>query len=251
MHHFEQFRLFVFPPNSALTSLPQLPASIFVVIPRKLPYVWAITEEETQMRLIRTVIATPLVVSLAFLGYAWGVPWPDAARTTGEPMKSHEASSVAQQDQAKPPKETPFPKETPPPKQASPPKQAPPPPRETPEARPPKTEKEQQKKQKEKSKQEQKQQKQPSGKSARIPDNQLKAHFGRPHTFAAKQVITTTTIVPNQTQFVYVGYTFIFVDPWPTDWLLTDDCYIDYVDDEYFLLDVFHPGIRVALIIAG
>jgi YD repeat-containing protein len=25
------------------------------------------------------------------------------------------------------------------------------------------------------------------------------------------------TIVPNQTQFVYAGYTFIFLDPWPAD----------------------------------
>jgi outer membrane biosynthesis protein TonB len=91
----------------------------------------------------------------------------------------------------------------------------------------------------------------PAGKSAHIPDPQLKAHFGKPHTFAVNRVVTTTTIVPNQTQFVYAGYTFIFLDPWPSDWLFTDDCYIDYVDDEYFLFDVFHPGIRVALFVVG
>lgn len=91
----------------------------------------------------------------------------------------------------------------------------------------------------------------PAGRSAHIPDPQFKAHFGRPHTFAVKRVITTTTIVPNQTQFVYAGYTFIFLDPWPVDWLVTDECYIDYVDDEYFLFDVFHPGVRVALFVIG
>ncbi len=161
------------------------------------------------MRPIRTVIATLLVVSLASLAYAW-MRGRDTARTPGESMKSYEASSAAQQEQS--------------------------------------TEKEQQKKQKEQSKQEQKQQKHPAGKSARIPDDQFRAHFGRPHTFAVRQVIPTTTVIPNQTRFVYLGYTFIFVDPWPADWLLADDCYIDYIDDEYFLFDAFHPGIRVALI---
>ena len=145
------------------------------------------------------------------------------------------------------------------------------PPKETPKAKPPKAEKqdaapmqqekgvkEQQKKAHEQSKQESKEPKQlggkneqPAARSARIPDRDFKAHFGKPHTFKAQQVIATTEIVPNQTRFVYVGYTFVFVDPWPSDWLLTDDCYIDYVDGEYFLLDPFHPGIQVALLVVG
>ena len=62
-------------------------------------------------------------------------------------------------------------------------------------------------------------------------------------------MITTTTVVPNQTQFVYAGYTFIFLDPWPAAWLFTDECYIEYVENEYFLFDVFHPGVRVALFV--
>lgn len=91
----------------------------------------------------------------------------------------------------------------------------------------------------------------PSGKSAHIPDSKFKAHFGRPHSFRANQVIQQTTVVAGQTQFVYSGYTFIFLDPWPAEWLWTDDCYIDYVDDDYFLFDAFHPGIRIALFVAG
>jgi len=134
----------------------------------------------------------------------------------------------------------PRPKETP---EAKPPKAE--------ESKPPKAEKDQQKIQKEQSKEQQKPQRQPAGKGARIPDDQFKAHFGQPHRFTANRVITTTAIVPNQTQFVYFGYTFIFVDPWPAGWLLTDDCFIDFIDDEYFLFDPLHPGIRVALIIAG
>jgi hypothetical protein len=91
----------------------------------------------------------------------------------------------------------------------------------------------------------------PAGKSAHIPDPKFKASFGRQHTFAVKQVITTTTIVPGQTQFVMSGFTFIILDPWPAAWFFTDDCFIDFVDDEYFLFDVFHPGFRVALFVVG
>lgn len=90
-----------------------------------------------------------------------------------------------------------------------------------------------------------------NGKGAHIPDAKFKASFGRPHSFTINRVITQTTIVPRQTQFIFSGYTFVFLDPWPSAWLLTDDCYIDYVDDEYFLFDVVHPGIRVALFVVG
>jgi hypothetical protein len=132
----------------------------------------------------------------------------------------------------------------------------------TPEVKPPKAEtqqpvpkqqakpdKEQPNKDKKQSKEERKEQKQTAGKGARIPDRDFKAHFGKAHTFKAQQVITTTAIVPHETRFMYSGYTFMFVDPWPAGWLLTDDCYIDDLDGEYFLLDPFHPGIQVALIV--
>ena len=91
----------------------------------------------------------------------------------------------------------------------------------------------------------------PSGKSAHIPDPKFKANFGRQHGFKANRVINQTTIVVGQTQFVYSGYTFIFLDPWPAEWLFTDDCYIDYVDGDYFLFDAFHPGIQIALFVVG
>ena len=91
----------------------------------------------------------------------------------------------------------------------------------------------------------------PSGKSAHIPDPKFKASFGRQHTFKVNRIINTTTIVPGQTQFVVSGFTFIVLDPWPAEWLFTDDVFIDFVDDDYFLFDVFHPGIRVALFVVG
>jgi len=89
------------------------------------------------------------------------------------------------------------------------------------------------------------------GKSAHIPDSQFKAKFGHQHSFTVNRVVTQTTIVPNQTQFVYGGYTFVFLDPWPAAWLFTDDCYIDYVDDQYFLFNPLHPEIRVSLLVVG
>jgi hypothetical protein len=128
------------------------------------------------------------------------------------------------------------------------------PPKHPPETKPPKSEKQQvPHASKEQPKPSQKQQRtstpqskaRPAGKSVHIPDPQFRANFGRPHKFTANRVITTTTVIPNQTQFVYQGYTFIFVDPWPADWLFTDDCYVDYADDEYFLVDILHRGIRV------
>ena len=83
-----------------------------------------------------------------------------------------------------------------------------------------------------------------SGKGGHIPDDKFRAHFGRSHTFTAK-----TVIVQGQPQFQYGGYSFQLVDVWPVDWAYTDECYIDYIDGEYFLFDVLHPGIRVAVFV--
>ena len=84
----------------------------------------------------------------------------------------------------------------------------------------------------------------PAGKGGHIPDDKFRAHFGRSHAFTAK-----TVIVSNQRQFQYSGYTFEFVDPWPQGWAYTDECYIDYIDGEYFLFDVLHPGVRIAVFV--
>lgn len=84
-------------------------------------------------------------------------------------------------------------------------------------------------------------------KSARIPDEKFRANFGRQHTFTTTTVIQTRTIVPGQTRFVYSGYNFIILEPWPTGWVMTDMCYIDFIDGEYFLVDVVHPEFRIGL----
>lgn len=87
---------------------------------------------------------------------------------------------------------------------------------------------------------------QSKGKGGHIPDDKFRANFGKQHTFA----IGRPTVVNNQTTFQYGGYSFQLVDAWPTGWAYTDDCYIDYIDGEYFLFDVLHPGVRIALFVA-
>jgi hypothetical protein len=82
------------------------------------------------------------------------------------------------------------------------------------------------------------------GKGGHIPDKDFHAHFGRSHTFTAK-----TVIVSGQPQFQYGGYSFQLVEAWPVGWAYTDECYIDYIDGEYFLLDLLHPGVQVAVIV--
>lgn len=83
----------------------------------------------------------------------------------------------------------------------------------------------------------------PAGKG-HIPDDKFRAHFGRSHTFAAR-----TVIVQGQPQFQYGGYSFQLVDAWPMGWAYTDECYIDYINGEYFLFDLLHPGVQVAVIV--
>jgi len=84
----------------------------------------------------------------------------------------------------------------------------------------------------------------PGSKGGHIPDDKFRTHFGRGHTFTAK-----TVIVAGQPQFSYSGYTFELVDAWPVGWAYSDDCYIDYIDGEYFLFDLLHPGVRIAVFV--
>lgn len=85
------------------------------------------------------------------------------------------------------------------------------------------------------------------GKGGHIPDDKFRANFGRNHTF----VVNRPVIVNNQPTFQYGGYSFIIADPWPVGWAYTDDCYIDYVDGEYFLFDLLHPGVRIEVFVGA
>jgi hypothetical protein len=82
----------------------------------------------------------------------------------------------------------------------------------------------------------------------RIPDDQFRAHFGREHHFHVQrnEVINVAQPVVN-----YGGYSFELEQAWPSDWSYDDDCYIDYIDGQYYLIDLLHPGIRIAVFLVG
>jgi hypothetical protein len=78
----------------------------------------------------------------------------------------------------------------------------------------------------------------------RIPDDKFRANFGRQHTFRVQ-----TQVVQGQPRFQYSGYWFALSNPWPGDWAYTDDCYVDYIDGEYVLIDLLHPGVEIPLVV--
>ena len=79
----------------------------------------------------------------------------------------------------------------------------------------------------------------------RIPDDKFRANFGRQHTFKVQHV----TMIAGRPGFEYGGYSFTLVNTWPAGWAYTDDCYVDYIDGEYYLIDLAHPGVRLALVV--
>jgi hypothetical protein len=79
----------------------------------------------------------------------------------------------------------------------------------------------------------------------RIPDDHFRAHFGREHHFRVSRPV----IIEGRPRFQYSGYWFEILDPWPVGWSYDDECYIDYVDDGYYLFDPRYPGVRAALVV--
>jgi hypothetical protein len=76
-----------------------------------------------------------------------------------------------------------------------------------------------------------------------IPDAHFRASFGRGHDFHIGHPI----MIGGQASFQFGGFWFGIVDPWPTAWLYSDPVYVDFIDGGYFLVDVAHPGVQVAV----
>jgi hypothetical protein len=83
------------------------------------------------------------------------------------------------------------------------------------------------------------------GSGGRIPEDRFRAQFGREHHFAMRR----PEVVEGRPTFQYGGYSFVLVDAWPPEWAYSDDCYIDYVDGDYFLFNLRHPEMRLALVV--
>jgi hypothetical protein len=79
--------------------------------------------------------------------------------------------------------------------------------------------------------------------SGRIPDARFHSNFGHDHYFR----IGTPVMVSGYSRFQYGGFWFGFVEPWPSGWYYTDDVYIDYVDDGYYMYNPYYPGTRFAI----
>ncbi len=75
----------------------------------------------------------------------------------------------------------------------------------------------------------------------RIPADKFKASFGQQHTFRVSQ-----SDYRNH-RFQYGGYAFGFVDPWPSNWLYTQNVYVIEINGVYYLCNASFPGVNLAL----
>src|ERR1022692_670439 len=74
-----------------------------------------------------------------------------------------------------------------------------------------------------------------------IPADRFKANFGREHSFRVSQGDY------NNRRFQYGGYSFGFVDPWPSNWLYTQDVFVVEINGVYYLCNPMYPGVNLAL----
>lgn len=176
-------------------------------------------------RFLSLAILSALVASSAAL-YAQDEKQQEEPKRQEEPNRQDEAKPASRQDEMKSPRQD--------------------------EAKPSKQEKQEQKQEEKQSRDEMKPGRQeqegharPGGKGGHIPDDRFRAQFGRSHTFRMQRAV----MVEGQPRFEYGGYSFVLIDAWPADLAYTDDCYIDYIDGEYFLFDLLHPGARIALFV--
>jgi len=86
----------------------------------------------------------------------------------------------------------------------------------------------------------------------RVPDDRFRLYFGGNHFFRISRL--PLLFVGGYPRFQYDGYWVTFVDPWPEawppTWYETDDVYLDYTGDGYYLYDRNYPGIGIAVTIS-
>jgi hypothetical protein len=76
----------------------------------------------------------------------------------------------------------------------------------------------------------------------RIPDDRFRANFGQEHKFRVSE-----NDYRRDRRFQYGGYWFGFVDPWPDNWLYTQDVFIVEIDGVYYLCNANYPGVNITL----
>jgi hypothetical protein len=83
----------------------------------------------------------------------------------------------------------------------------------------------------------------------RVPEDRFRDYYGRDHGFRIYSL--PVRYVGGHRRFQCGGYWFGLVDPWPeywsNDWYDSDDVYVDYYGDGYYLYNRRHPGDRIAI----
>ena len=83
----------------------------------------------------------------------------------------------------------------------------------------------------------------------RVPDNRFRQYFGRDHFFRIYGL--PLVFVGGMPRFQYDGYWVTIMDPWPEtwgpNWYETDDVYLDYTGDGYYLYDRLYPDFPIAV----
>jgi len=86
----------------------------------------------------------------------------------------------------------------------------------------------------------------------RIPDDRFRGYFGPEHAFRIYGL--PFLVVGGFPRFQYGGYWVTTVDPWPqywaADWYDTDDVYVTYVDNGYYLYNRRYPTVGIAISIS-
>jgi len=86
----------------------------------------------------------------------------------------------------------------------------------------------------------------------RIPEERFRQYFGSNNFFIINSL--PMVFVGGYPRFQYDGYWVTFIDPWPESWqptwFQTDDVYLDYTADGYYLYNRRHPGIGIAVAIS-
>ena len=75
----------------------------------------------------------------------------------------------------------------------------------------------------------------------RIPEHQFRSKFGRQHTFQIQHL--------NGNRFQTGGFVFEVFDVWPPVFSFGDPFFIDEIDEQFFLFDVNHPGVRTLVVV--
>jgi hypothetical protein len=86
----------------------------------------------------------------------------------------------------------------------------------------------------------------------RIPEYRFGQYFGPRHFFRIHDL--PVLVFSGNPRFLYGGYWFSLVDPWPEywadDWYETDDVFIAYAGDGYYLFNRRYPGVGIAVSIS-